>query len=37
MNRVAVKKVLFYLQTPKVELYNLLYFNKSPLGDLVRD
>jgi hypothetical protein len=30
----AVEKVRFYPQTPQGGLYNLLDFNKSPLGDL---
>jgi hypothetical protein len=32
--RGAVEKVLFYPQTPQGGLAKLLYFNKSPLGDL---
>jgi len=30
----GVEKVRFYPQTPQGGLYNLLDFNKSPLGDL---
>jgi hypothetical protein len=34
MKEVAVEKIRFYPQTPQGGLYNLLDFNKSPLGDL---
>ena len=30
----GVEKALFYPQTPLGGLYNFVYFNKSPLGDL---